>query len=63
MKSTKSEWRSYELGAASITVELMDGNIVVKHGEDGSVLLTKKNVKQGSWDKLWKALESIEVAE
>jgi hypothetical protein len=62
MKSTKTQWRSYELGAASINVELINGNIIVKHGEDESVLLKIKNVKQGSWDKIWEALYSIESA-
>jgi hypothetical protein len=62
MKSTKTQWSSYELGAASINVELINGNIIVKHGEDESVLLKIKNVKQGSWDKIWEVLYSIESA-
>ena len=53
-------YKSYELGEASITIELQNGNITVKHGEDGSVLLKINDVKQGSWDKLWEAIHSIE---
>ena len=55
-------YKSYELGEASITIELQNGNIIVKHGEDNSVLLKINDVKQGSWDKLWEAIYLIESA-
>jgi hypothetical protein len=55
-------YKSYELGEASITIELQNSNITVKHGEDGSILLKINDVKQGSWDKLWEAIRSIESA-
>ena len=49
-----------EAGAASIHIELSGGNIVVKHGTDGSVLKEIKNAEAGSWDKLWDTINSIE---
>lgn len=52
--------RQTEDGAASILIELEDGNITVKHGTDGSVLLIVENALVGSWDKLWDALYAIE---
>ena len=50
-----------EMGEASILIELVDGNIIVKHGteDNGIPLLVKKNVKIGSWDKIWKTLNSL----
>lgn len=48
-----------DAGAASIRIELDNGAIRVYHGEDGSLLLHRINVKSGTWDKLWVMLENI----
>ena len=50
-----------EKGGASIIVELTDGNITVRHGTEGNnaILLEKKNVKEGAWDKIWETLNNL----
>lgn len=48
-----------ERGQASIIVSLEDGNITVTHGTDNVVLLEKKNVAEGSWDKIWQLLNNL----
>jgi len=50
-----------EKGAASILIELVDGNIIVKHGTDGAVLLEILNAPTGAWDKIWQTLEAIKT--
>lgn len=50
-----------ERGAASIRVSLSRGTITVRHGSDGEVLITKKNVKAGEWSRLFTLLHSIET--
>lgn len=52
-----------ETGQASIIIDLEDSNITVKHGEDNTVLLEKKNVEKGSWDKIWETLSNIKTNE
>jgi len=52
-----------ERGMASMLVELVDGNITVKHGDDGTVLLEKKNVEDGSWDRIWELLRNLRTVE
>lgn len=51
-----------ERGEASIFIELKKGDITVYHGTDGkgkTVLLKKEKVASGSWDKIWKTLNSL----
>ena len=63
MKTVKSNYEltieGIEAGAASILIDLEGGNIVVKHGTDGTVLKEIKNAEAGSWDKLWEGIDSI----
>lgn len=51
-----------ERGEASILIKLENGNIIVEHGTEhnGIPLLVKKNVKAGSWDKIWETLNNLE---
>jgi|DEB0MinimDraft_10_1074344.scaffolds.fasta_scaffold10688_5 hypothetical protein len=49
-----------EAGAASIFIELSEATITVKHGTDGNVLKRINRVKDGSWDKIWEAINEIE---
>jgi hypothetical protein len=49
-----------EQGSASIIIELHNGDIVVKHGTDKSILKKIDNVKYGSWSKIWKTLNMIQ---
>lgn len=46
-----------ELGAASLKISLSDGEITVTHGDDGTELAYKPEVKPGDWDKLIEALK------
>lgn len=48
-----------ERGEASMIIELRDGNIIVKHGENGRILLVKRGVVEGSWSKIWETLKAI----
>lgn len=51
---------SKEKGAASILIDLSNGNITVYHGtEQGAILLSKKNVPEGTWNAIWEHLRSI----
>ena len=50
-----------EIGAAGMLMTLSEGTITVRHSEDNSVLFEAKNAVYGSWSKLWKAIEGIEV--
>jgi hypothetical protein len=47
-----------DAGAASIHLAKNNGVIEVTHGDGGAVLLQTKNVKDGTWDKIWALLES-----
>lgn len=49
-----------EMGSAEIIIELYEGTISVRHGEDHRLLHEVKNAKDGSWDKLWEAIREIE---
>ena len=60
MKSLKKQT---EQGSASIIIELRNGNIVVKHGTDKATLKSIDNAVQGSWEKIWKTLNSIQTIE
>lgn len=48
-----------ERGAASIRIELADGNITVYHGTDGNILHEVKNAEEGSWKLLWQSIHAI----
>jgi hypothetical protein len=48
-----------EKGEASILIELKKGDITIYHGDQGDILLEKKNVEGGSWDKIWDTLKAI----
>lgn len=50
---------SKEEGAASVHIELSEGNITVFHGTDGVILHKAENVPAGSWDRLWDAIKSL----
>ena len=45
----------YEKGAASVKIELRDGKIEVRHGEDDAILF-RSLVKPGTWDSMWNAI-------
>jgi len=47
-----------EKGTASIMIELKDGAITVRHGTYDDVLFTTP-ASEGSWDCIWKELNSI----
>jgi hypothetical protein len=47
-----------ESGAAAIKVELSNGNITVYHSTSNEVLLSLKDVPEGTWDKLWDFLRN-----
>lgn len=50
-----------EKGAASILIDLSSGNITVYHGtEQDAILLSKKNVPEGTWNAIWNQLRSID---
>jgi hypothetical protein len=49
--------KALEAGAASVNIDLTDGRVVVRHGEDNTVLFEADAV-DGYWDNLWKAIES-----
>lgn len=51
--------KEIEKGEASILIKLEGGNIIVEHGTDKVVLLTKENVPAGSWDKIWDVLHNL----
>lgn len=48
-----------EKGAASIFIELENGNITVKHGTDGHILHKVIDAEEGSWDKIWNTIRNI----
>tara|TARA_B100001173_G_scaffold177490_1_gene153286 strand:+ start:1914 stop:2141 length:228 start_codon:yes stop_codon:yes gene_type:complete len=48
-----------ESGSASIRVDLEHGKIIVKHGTHDVILKEIDNVEEGSWDKIWDAINSI----
>ena len=50
-----------EAGAASIFIELSQGTITVKHGTDGTVLKRIDRAKDGSWNKIWDAINNVET--
>lgn len=50
-----------EKGAASVFIELANGDITVTHGTDKAILLYIPNAKAGSWDKLWDFLRTLKA--
>lgn len=44
-----------ERGSASIFVTLQNGRIVVRHGEDGTVLFDRE-VAHGTWAHMWRVI-------
>lgn len=48
-----------ESGAASIKLELSNGNIHVIHSESGHELAVLKNAPPGSWDRIWGLFEEM----
>lgn len=46
-----------ETGAASIRIELRDGGVQILHGEDGTVLNSFPKVAEGTWSKMFDAIE------
>jgi len=49
--------KGLEAGAASLTIEMNNGVIEVLHHTDGTPLLQTRNVKDGTWAKIWRLLE------
>ena len=49
-----------ELGAASISIELSNSIITVKHGQTGEVLRSIK-ARYGDWNKIWNTLDFMET--
>ena len=52
-----------EPGAASLLIELADGNITVRHGTDKVVLFEAKDVVYGSWEELWSTIYNFRTAD
>lgn len=48
-----------ENGAASILIELRNGEITIKHGTDKAVLFQSIEVKPGTWSKLFNKIKEI----
>jgi hypothetical protein len=46
-----------ERGAASLRIELRDGGVQMLHGEDGTVLRSFPEVTEGTWDRVFDAIE------
>ena len=47
-----------EPGAAGVRIELEEGNINVYHTDSNEILLSLKDVPQGTWKKLWNFLRN-----
>ena len=50
----------YESGHASIFVELKDGKLTVRHGEETNCILLERDAPVGIWDHMWTALREHE---
>ena len=48
-----------EQGAASIRIELSDGNVSIVHGDDYDLLRLFPNVPEGTWNRMWNALDYV----
>lgn len=46
-----------ERGAASLRIELRDGGVQVIHGTDGTVLNSFPKVAEGTWSRMFDAIE------
>ena len=60
-KTTERAQNYIDRGAASITITLDKGIILVKHGDDGTLLAHLNNAPDGTWDKLWDAMEALGI--
>ena len=49
-----------ERGAASISIELSNSIITVKHGQTGEVLQSI-NARYGDWNRIWNTLDLMET--
>jgi len=59
MKTTKRITET-ESGRAGMIIELINGNIIVRHGSStDEILLEIENAEAGSWDKIWKTLRNL----
>jgi len=56
----KKQTKNIERGEASFIADLTDGTITITHGTDKVILFQAKNAKEGSWDKIWETIKSIE---
>jgi len=65
MEKTKTPYElrieGLEAGDASIFIELSQGTITVKHEKDGAILKQIDRAKDGSWNKIWDAINNVEA--
>jgi hypothetical protein len=60
METTKKRITETEIGRAGMIIELINGNIIVKHGSaTDEVLLEINDAEAGSWDKIWNTLRNL----
>jgi hypothetical protein len=60
MENTKKRNTEVEIGRAAMIIELINGNIIVRHGSaTDEVLLEINDAEAGSWDKIWKTLRNL----
>lgn len=50
-----------ERGAAEVVITLEDGTITIKHGEDGTILGELHDAPDGTWSRLWDAMEALGI--
>jgi hypothetical protein len=48
-----------ERGAASMFIELRDGDITINHGSDNTLLAHLDDAPEGTWGKLWAYFEAL----
>ncbi len=59
-KNTQNTSNKAESGRAGMIIELINGNIIVRHGSaTDEVLLEIPDAEAGSWDKIWKTLRDL----
>ena len=54
------ENNNLERGHASVFIELKDGKLIVRHGEETNCILLERDAPVGMWDHMWKALREDE---
>ena len=60
MKTIEKRITEIESGRAGMIIELINGNIIVRHGSaTDEVLLEIPDAEAGSWDKIWKTLRDL----